>query len=187
MPGGQKTSESLTSKRRWQLRKLFLMPAHSYSVKEASTLAGVKPAELQRLAELHEIDAYHSNEKGGAREWRFRWPAVADIVLRKCGLVGVAAELGADIIKVFPAMALPRMMTFVLPEYQLRMLCYLAAKEGTDAEGFLQNHLLDLASAHLEELEAAYPGFTKALHFPEKFSGDDFDVSANARPDHADD
>jgi hypothetical protein len=49
----------------------------------------------------------------------------------------------------------------------------LPRREGRNGRGRVPTEsLLDLASALSEELDAAYPGFSEAMHFPEKPHGE---------------
>jgi hypothetical protein len=149
--------------RRTRIRRLFLHRVESYGLQEAANLIGITPAELQERVETGEFEGYR-----WLHEWRFRWHHLASIAFDKWGLAVVVAALGTDAPMVLPPMAQPRMVSFLLPDYQVRMLYFLARKGDVDADAYLSEHLLDLAAANLETLELAFPGFTAAMRFPEE-------------------
>jgi hypothetical protein len=122
------------------------------------------PSELERAIEAKEIEARRI--RGGP--WRLTWESLADFALSRWTLLAVTSYLGRQAPQVFPPMALPRMMTVYLPDYQVRMLFSLALRHDADPDTILSNHLLDLAASVAEEMEAELPGFTAAMHFPEK-------------------
>jgi hypothetical protein len=83
------------------------------------------------------------------------------------GLAPKGPFLGDAASRVLPPMLGPTAFKAVLPDYQVRMIEALAAREGIEAGTFLQLHLLDLASAcDLATMERAIPGFVEALQFP---------------------
>jgi hypothetical protein len=54
-----------------------------------------------------------------------------------------------------------------VPQYQRKMLAYLARRDGTTVDDILSRELEGIASAHSEELATAIPGFAAALSWPD--------------------
>ena len=53
-----------------------------------------------------------------------------------------------------------------LPRHQADLLEYRADQEKTTVSGVLERELDGIASAHIEELSAALPGFAEAMALP---------------------
>jgi hypothetical protein len=54
-----------------------------------------------------------------------------------------------------------------LPRHQIDMLEYRAEQQETTVSGVLERKLDGIASAHIEELSAALPGFAEAMAWPD--------------------
>ena len=109
--------------RRSAIRAIFLSPRLTYSVESAADLLLMTAPELRKFIDLGclEVEPY----SGG---WRVTWEHLAAFALWKWTYLIVTTELGSDVTKVFPPMALPRFATFYLPDYQLRRFMHSRAR-----------------------------------------------------------
>lgn len=144
-----------------RIRALFLDSKNSYSLESAAALLNVPLSRLQEESVSGAIATYRFRGKV-----RVRWEELASYALLRWSLVAIAAALARDITLAMPPLPIPRFVTFCLPSYQLSMLHALARRQKTEPDSFLAAHLLDLASAHSQELEDEFPGFAEALNWP---------------------
>jgi hypothetical protein len=60
----------------------------------------------------------------------------------------------------------PRELRDRLPRHHIHMLEYRAGQQETTVSGVLARELDGIASAHIEELSSALPGFAEAMAWP---------------------
>jgi hypothetical protein len=102
----------------------------------------------------------------------FRWEDVAHLALERWTPRQIARTLQrAGFAHALPPLNHVRAITVELPEYQIRMLQYLAEQQGAEdgaprsASDILEYELAAIASEYVAEMEARLPAFTLAAHF----------------------
>ncbi len=88
------------------------------------------------------------------------------MALRRWTLAEIQDALGADAARILPPLLSLRAVTVRLPEFIVRALETIAAKEQTTLEAALHGELIDFAGAHLTRLETMIPGYRRAYLFP---------------------
>lgn len=144
-----------------RIRVIFLRGAESYGLGEAARLLGITPAALRREAEQDRWEEYRNG-----RTWRFKWRHVACIAFRTWTLAEIHEALGVDATKVLPPLLALRAVTVSLPEFIIRALETLAAREGTTLDGYLHQELMDFAGSWADEMESIHRGYRRAYLFP---------------------
>jgi hypothetical protein len=91
---------------------------------------------------------------------------VACIAFRTWSLAEIQHALGRDAAKVLPPMLALRAVTVSLPDFIIRALETLAAREGTTLDAFLHRELVDFAGTWSAEMERVHPGYRRAYLFP---------------------
>lgn len=153
----------LQSKHRWQIRRIFLAPRERYSVKQAAAVLGIS---RQALHASVRNGTHEAAEEAGTTY--LPWSQVASLAMEQWPLPTIYEDLGEEVWKALPPLLQPRVVTFTLPDYQLRMLQVLAKRGGKEVHAFLCDHLLDLAESEASGLETEIPGFRAALLYPDE-------------------
>lgn len=156
----------LTSRQRWQIRRIFLQRRDEYSPTEAAKVLGVPRAEIIEGIEAGEIDA----SKVERVEYRLRWRTVAALAITKWREEDIYDALGPQADRVLPALMRVETLTVSIPAYALRMLEWQAAQRGVSVDEQLRPLLHDIANAQLlesPEIDTAIPGFREAVLFPD--------------------
>ena len=74
--------------------------------------------------------------------------------------------LGNDADGILPQAIRSAELRVRLPRHHIDMLHYRADQQETTVSGVLERELDGIASAHIEELSAALPGFAEAMAWP---------------------
>ena len=144
------------------IRDLFT-EKRSFTVAEASHITGIREDDIRRRLDSNELSGVSSGTVSS-----LVWSEVVHLALQIWPIATIfeAVREGSPLL---PALLRPVQLCAWLPEYQVRMLTVLAREEQLDTSDFLQNHLLDLASAADQVLlEREIPGFIAALRFPDE-------------------
>lgn len=153
------TSESSEKTR---IRAIFLEKRYSFPV--AVRLLGMTVAAL-----LHDVvSGSVETEREGDGSYRFTWPQLAFVALRRWPLPRIVEALEPDAAKGLPEAVLPCRATFHLPRYQVDVIQALARREATHADTILSDYLLDLCESNAEELADDVPGLREAIRFPDE-------------------
>ncbi|HEY2093381.1 MAG TPA: hypothetical protein VGJ81_15990 [Thermoanaerobaculia bacterium] len=78
----------------------------------------------------------------------------------------IEEALGEDADGILPRAIRSAELRVRLPRHHIEMLEYRADQQETTVSGVLSRELDGIASAHLEELSAALPGFAEAMAWP---------------------
>jgi hypothetical protein len=78
----------------------------------------------------------------------------------------IEEALGDDADGVLPKSIGSAELRVRLPRHHIDMLEYRAEQQETTVSGVLERELDGIASAHIEELSAALPGFAEAMAWP---------------------
>jgi hypothetical protein len=152
-------NHSLT--REQSIQTLFLQRKESYSLAEAARIIGTSPGTLRREAEWDDREAYRVDGK-----WRFTWRQLAYIAMRRWSLAEIHDALKSEAANVLPPLLSMRTVTVRLPEYLLRAVETVAAKEGATVDAWLHGELTDFAATVAPQMERVIPGFRRAYQFP---------------------
>jgi len=146
---------------RTAIRRLFAK-RRLFTVTEAAQITGISPDAIRRRLDANELAAVSGTNSSLA------WTEVVHLALQMWPIEVIFAEVGSDS-ALLPALLRPAQLSVSLPEYQVRMVEVLARREQLDSSVFLQNYLLDLASASDHDLlERKIPGFTAAMRWPDE-------------------
>lgn len=146
--------------RRERIRVVFLAPAESYGLAEVACLTETPAGSLRREVRAGLRDA---SKVGGA--WRFTWRQMAYLAMDRWSLAEIHEALGDDAAVILPPLLALRSVTVELPEYLIRALETVAAKDGLTLDACLYGELIDFASTHTD-MEAIHPGYKRAYFFP---------------------
>lgn len=144
-----------------RIQTLFLQPADSYSLGEVARLTDTPVRTLRR-----EVAAGLRDAEKVRGQWRFLWRQAVYVAMERWTLAEIEDALGSDAAAVLPPLLALRAVTVRLPEYILRALESVAAKDGTTIDAALGFELIDFAGAHLTRLETTIPGYRQAYLFP---------------------
>lgn len=152
-------------------RRIVELFAERKSLYDAPAVQRLAGASLERLEEA--IKDGHAEPVVDAAVLRFRWEDVAHLALERWTPRQIAGALQrSGFAHALPPLNHVRAITIELPEYQIRLLRFLAeeqrAKDGAPrtASDILEYELAAIASECASEMEARLPGFTLAAHFP---------------------
>lgn len=149
-----------------RIRTIFLHERPHVSISDAADLLGWSRTEMNQALAAQEIDVTAAcSGKAIAIE------EVAAKALELWPLETIEDALGKDAALVLPADVRTRKVVAHLPRYQVQMLVHLAAARDTTVGHLLSLSLDDLASEHLQELDATIPGFADAFHWPHAETG----------------
>ncbi len=157
----------LTSKQRWQIRRVFLQRRDDYSPTEASKVLGISRAKIVDGIKAGEIDAVKKHHT----EYRLRWRTVAFLALMKWREEAIYDALGARADSVLPPLMRIESLTVTLPAYTIRMLEYQAALQGVSVDEVLRSLLHEESSTALLATPAIVhdiPGYREAVVFPDE-------------------
>ena len=79
----------------------------------------------------------------------------------------IEEALGDDADGILPQAIRSAELRVRLPRHHIDMLEYRAEQQETRVSGVLERELDGIASAHMEELSAALPGFAEAMAWPD--------------------
>lgn len=151
--------DSITSKRRWQVRRIFILRRDTYTISEAVKLLSIPRKELAARIKRKEIDAEGD---------RLTWQTVAYLALEQWGVAEVEAALGDDARRVLPPLLRVEPVTVHLPAYLIRYLYHRAEESGVSIDQQLTWEVHDRIDPNeVDRLDALYGGFSDAHLFPD--------------------
>ncbi|HKS21836.1 MAG TPA: hypothetical protein VJZ76_03475 [Thermoanaerobaculia bacterium] len=152
------------------IRELFAERTASYGYSDVLRLTRSTEAELLAAIAEGELEPVR-----GETTLHFAWEDVAVLALRRWTPRVIAHALGPLRAHALPFLNDLQTIVVRLPRYQVQLLQLFAAEQGAGyrhrltVSDVLEQHLLDLASGFdLAAMERAIPGFTAALHFPDR-------------------
>lgn len=155
----------LTSKQRWQIRRIFLQRRDVYSPTEAAKVLGIPRAAIIDGIKAGDIDASKSEHV----EYRLTWRTVATIALEKWHEEAIYDALGSRAEDVLPPLMRLDTLTVSVPLYAILMLRRGAETRGISVDEYLRDILHDAAGDALStDIEKAIPGFRRAVTFPDE-------------------
>jgi hypothetical protein len=144
------------------IRRLFLQPQTSYTLREAARLLGMKPRGLCGWVEAGELDAVDTDEG-----LTLPWAEVVAFGMDLWSQEVVEVALGADLAEAIPELLRLTDLEVRIPQLEVVALERVAAREGRTVDTVLARELLDFVSVHAEWLEREIPGSADALAWPE--------------------
>jgi len=159
---------AIFSKKRWQVRNIFLFPREFYSLRDASKRLGLAPGVLRRDIETGRFQAYRNSDG----EWRLTWRQLVSVALSRWTLAEIETALGDDTLAILPELARSQTLELTLPKYVIAMLTVLAAEANGDVSSALVRLLEPIAREGAERFETAAPGFASAVFFPHEGAED---------------
>lgn len=146
-----------------RIRQVFLQPRADYSPTETARLLGLKRLDVIARIVAREMEAVEQVR------YRVPWQAVAQHATERLTVEEIYAALGKDAAGVLPQLLRQAELRVKIPEYQLRLLQRLSARQGQTVDACLADVLHDLAGSTRithPEIDDEIPGFAEALFFP---------------------
>jgi len=144
-----------------RIRHIFLQPGPHVSIMQATLLLGWSRREMSVAIERGEVELW-TTPLG-------RWVPRGEMMAKALEIwpIHVIEEaLGDEADGVLPRAIRSAELRVRLPRHHIDMLEYRAGQQVTTVSGVLARELDGIASAHLEELSAALPGFAEAMTWP---------------------
>ena len=143
------------------IRHIFLQPRPHVSISQATRLLGWTHRQMSEAIEGGEVELW-TTPLG-------KWFPRAEMMARALEIwpIHVIEEaLGDDAEGILPQAIRSAELRLRLPRHYIDMLEYRAEQQETTVSGVLERELDGIASAHVEELSAALPGFAEAMAWP---------------------
>jgi hypothetical protein len=143
-----------------RIQHIFLQPGPHVSIMQATRLLGWSRREMSEIR-IGEVELW-TTPLG-------KWVPRAEMMAKALEIwpVHVIEEaLGDEVDRVLPRAIRSAELRVRLPRHHIDMLEYRADQQQTTVSGVLAGELDGLASAHIEELSAALPGFAEAMAWP---------------------
>jgi hypothetical protein len=144
-----------------RIRHIFLHPRPQVSISQAAALLGWSRGRMSEAIEAGEVELWATP----VGKWFPRVEMMAK-ALEVWPLHLIEEALGDDAEGVLPQAIRCAELRVRLPRYHIDMLEYRADQQETTVGGVLARELDGIASAHIEELSAALPGFAEAMAWP---------------------
>jgi hypothetical protein len=144
------------------IRHIFLQPRPHVSISQATRLLGWTPRQMSEAIEAGEVELWTTP----LGKWFPRAEMMAK-ALEIWPLHVIEEALGDDAHGILPQAIRTAELRVRLPRHHVDMLEYRAEQQETTVSGVLERELDGIASAHIEELSAALPGFAEAMAWPE--------------------
>ena len=144
-----------------RMRHIFLQPRPHVSIMQATGLLGWSRRQMSEAIENGEVKLW-ATPVG-------KWFPRAEMMAKALEIwpVHVIEEaLGDEADGVLPQAIRSAELRVRLPRHHIDMLEYRADQQETTVSGVLARELDGIASAHIEELSAALPGFAEAMAWP---------------------
>jgi hypothetical protein len=141
-----------------RIRHIFLHPRPHVSIMQATELLGWSRRRMSEAIEAGEVELWVTPVG--------KWFPRAEMMAKALEIwpVHVIEEaLGKDADSVLPRAIRCAELRVRLPRHHIDMLEYRAEQRETTVSGVLERELDGIASAHVEELSAALPGFAAAM------------------------
>jgi hypothetical protein len=146
-----------------EVRTVFLNGKDAYTFPEAGALLGWLPGELETAVAQGMIASTTTSD--GVT---IAWEEVATILTTMHSQAIVEDALGTEAHTVMPELVRLAELRVQVPRFEVVMLRKIAERERTTIDDLLASHLLDLAGAESEWLNAAIPGFRALMRWPER-------------------
>ena len=143
------------------IRRLFLQPKPSYSLRAAARLFGMSSHELRGWVDSGEIEAVETK-----RGLMLPWEEVVFFGMDFWSQAVVEEALGADVAAAIPELVRLTELNVRLPRLEVTALERVAAREGRAVDAVLASELLGFVSAEAAWLSREIPGFDAALRWP---------------------
>jgi hypothetical protein len=155
---GNDTQTSVTVRR---IRKLFLEPKESYSVREAARALGIAAKEPREWIDAGEVEVSEAE-----RNLTVPWSEVVTFGIDIWSQAAVEEALGENVAVAIPELLRLTELSVRLPRMEVFALEKVAAHEGRTVDALLASQLLDFVSAEADRLAEQIPGFAAALAWP---------------------
>jgi hypothetical protein len=143
-----------------RIRHIFLQPRPHVSISQATRLLGWTQ---RQMSEAIERGRWSCGRRRSGSGFRAEMMAKA---LEIWPLHVIEEALGDDADGILPQAIRCAELRVRLPRHHIDMLGYRAEQQETTVSGVLERELDGIASAHIEELSAALPGFAEAMAWP---------------------
>ncbi|MBV8546753.1 MAG: hypothetical protein JO093_12755 [Acidobacteria bacterium] len=144
-----------------RIRHIFLHPRPHVSISQAMALLGWTRLEMSDAIEAGEVELWTTP----VGKWFPRTEMMAK-ALEIWPLHVIEEALGAEADGILPQAIRTAELRVRLPRHHIDMLEYRADQQETTVSGVLARELDGIASAHIEELSSALPGFAEAMAWP---------------------
>ncbi|HEX3532771.1 MAG TPA: hypothetical protein VHT23_01025 [Gemmatimonadaceae bacterium] len=144
-----------------RIRHIFLQPRPHVSIMQATRLLGWTRRQMYAAIENGEVELW-TTPLGKC------FPRVEMMakVLEIWPMHVIEEALGDEADGILPQAIRSAEVRVRLPRHHIDMLEYRADQQETTVSGVLARELDGIASAHVEELSAALPGFAEAMAWP---------------------
>jgi hypothetical protein len=145
----------------FRIRHIFLQPRPHVSIMQATGLLGWSRRQMSEAIKAGDVELWttpHGN-------WFPRAEMMAK-ALEIWQMHVIEEALGDEADGILPQAIRSAELRVRLPRHHIDMLEYRADQQATTVSGVLSRELDGIASAHIEELSAALPGFAEAMAWP---------------------
>jgi len=144
-----------------RIRHIFLQPGPHVSIMQATRILGWSRREMSEAIRIGEVELWTTP----LGKWVPR-PEMMAKALEIWPVDVIEEALGDEADGVLPRAIRSAELRVRLPQHHIDMLEYRADQQQTTVSGVLARELDGIASAHMEELSAALPGFAEAMAWP---------------------
>jgi hypothetical protein len=144
-----------------RIRHIFLHPRPHVSIMQATALLGWSRRQMSEAIETGEVELWTTP----VGKWFPRAEMMAK-ALEIWPMHIIEEALGDDADSVLPQAIRSAELRVRLPRHHIDMLEYREDQQETTVSGVLARELDGIASAHIEELSGALPGFAEAMAWP---------------------
>jgi len=144
-----------------RIRHIFLQPRPHVSIMQAEGLLGWTRRQMSEAIENGEVELWTTP----LGKWFPRAEMMAK-ALEIWPMHVIEEALGDEAGGILPQAIRSAELRVRLPRHHIEMLEYRADQQATTVSGVLERELDGIASAHIEELSAALPGFAEAMAWP---------------------
>jgi hypothetical protein len=144
-----------------RIRHIFLQPGPHVSIMQATRLLGWSRRQMSEAIESGEVELWTTP----LGKWFPRAEMMAK-ALEIWPMDVIEEALGDEADGILPQAIRSAELRVRLPRHHIEMLEYRAGQQDTTVSGVLARELDGIASAHIEELSAALPGFAEAMAWP---------------------
>jgi hypothetical protein len=141
-----------------RIRHIFLQPRPHVSISQATALLGWTRRQMSESIENGEVELW-TTPLG-------KWLPRVEMMAKALEMHVIEEALGDDADGVLPQAIRSAELRVRLPRHHIDMLEYRADQQETTVSGVLARELDGIASAHIEELSSALPGFAEAMAWP---------------------
>ncbi len=144
-----------------RIRHIFLQPRPHVSIMQAEGLLGWTRRQMSEAIDNGEVELWTTP----LGKWFPRAEMMAK-ALEIWPMHVIEEALGDDADGILPQAIRSAELRVRLPRHHIDMLHYRADQQEITVSGVLARELDGIASAHIEELSAALPGFAEAMAWP---------------------